>query len=62
MTDFLHDAVSDALGSTQTLDPQRPLSEYGLDSLIAVTLLSVLICVLAAQLFKRHAGEMVDEL
>ena len=27
-----------------------------------VTLLSVLMCVLAAQLFKRHAGEMVDEL
>lgn len=40
VTDFLHDAVSDALGSTQTLDPQRPLSEYGLDSLIAVTLIN----------------------
>ena len=30
--------------------------------LLPVTLLSVVMCVLAAQLFKRHAGEMVDEL
>ncbi len=40
LLDFLHEAVGEALGSAGQLDPQRPLREYGLDSLIAVALIN----------------------
>ena len=44
------------------MTPRKKKMLWTIAITVLVTVLAVVLCALGAQLFRRHAGEMVDEL
>jgi epothilone polyketide synthase C len=64
LTDFIGNAVRDTLGITGSIDPVRSLQQYGLDSLMSITLINRLEAALGVRIpmARLVRGPSLDEL